>query len=140
MTGFDEVTTRQAKASIFDSWDLNHRTAMDALKVIAASPASPEEEIMAWLLNSEANPYEVFAEKDACEALSTAEHALGLFNRIRHAFVDDGDICFVNTEAHGPFIVFADHREGFFDEYFRRMQALKGHGDDVLRRITGETA
>jgi hypothetical protein len=41
-------------------------------------------------------------------SLGSAQDAEGLFHSIHHALVDDGDICWIDTTIHGPYLEFAD--------------------------------
>lgn len=98
----------------------------------------PAERLFRWVEAEDINPWEIFADPALARGMGTAEGAVGVLHSLNHA-LDDGEISFPITRAHGPRIALLDRREPGFEAAFLRQIEAHGHGEEAVEthRVTG---
>jgi hypothetical protein len=99
----------------------------------------PSAVILRWIVETGVNPHNVFSWHQDADQLRSAEGAATLLNRIDRAF-RDGEICFPETETHGPYIHLGSNaRDPETPKVFLEEIRANGHGADVIEghRIIG---
>jgi hypothetical protein len=82
-----------------------------------------------FFMNEEYNSYgEVAGWGGFCTNLSSLENFL---HCAHHAFIDDGDISWVNSRVHGPIIVMGDYREWEYDNTLDKFVGESHYDDNV---------
>lgn len=86
-------------------------------------------ELANFILETDINPYS-FLPFGWEGSLYTAEGAESLLSIIHHALVDDGELCWINTDIHGPLLAFedkyeTDHINTLMEKRFRNVWPVK---------------
>jgi len=116
----------------FKAFKKVYEEAVESIKRFIDDP-SDMNELAAWLMTTDANPYSYLQECYA-DRMSTAEGCDGLLAIIHHAVYDDGNITFVKVDNQ-PRIVFA-HKH---DDNFRKLVLYVQEQEIEKRLIFGKT-
>lgn len=100
-------------------------------------------ELVRFILESEINPWQ-YLPSGWEGSLYSAQNTESLLNTIHHSLVDDGDICWINTDIHGPFLAFIDKWDEerikkLVDKRFSHVGAVKytvhGYSGDFIQAL-----
>jgi hypothetical protein len=90
-----------------DTWINATHTANQNITKLLNSEEKEFSELVRFILESEINPWQ-YLPSGWEGSLYSAQNTESLLNTIHHALVDDGDMCWINTDIHGPFLAFID--------------------------------
>lgn len=81
-----------------------------------------------WVYHTNINPWG-FMPVGWESVRESAQSFCAFLNQLHHAMVDDGDICFIETEIHGSFIAFGFHKDEaeIKDIYLKKMTSVYTH-------------
>jgi hypothetical protein len=88
--------------------------AIETIDMFANTP-SDFNELVKWMLETDANPYSYLGEVYG-KCFDSAEAFAGMLQTLHHAVVDDGDVCFITVNGQ-PRIVFAFFGDEGFENY-----------------------
>lgn len=100
-----------ADLKLINALDTGHANARArVMAALSGDSTHDEDRLIRWMITEEINPHSVFIDWPA-DCFFTYEGLHGLLGSFGHAFRDDGDVSFFETDRDGPKIVFLAHDE-----------------------------
>jgi len=96
---------------LIDTWINNNEIAIRNIETMLSSEKEYDRDFVKlakFIIETDINPWG-FMPAGWEGAKSSAQSFEGFLNCLHHAMVDDGDVCFINVDIHGPHIAFIDH-------------------------------
>ena len=98
---------------LYDMWINNAHESINVIQYMLESDKEYDQEFVElakFILETDINLWQILP--SGWEgSLGSAQSTESLLHEIHHALVDDGDICWIDTKVHGPFLEFADRWE-----------------------------
>jgi hypothetical protein len=103
-------------------FDAAHEQATRRFMRIMEMPNTDESaHLCQWLVTNSDHAHQVFPDLSVADALSNLVGTANLFDQIRYALLDGGEIAFVQTSEHGPKIVLANRHDPWFPTQYARL-------------------